>query len=113
MHYKGLSDINGAGLHTCQRGGKMTKEQELKLKRFQTKGFENARSISIYCAEGSLWITAGNNLGDCVLYAGKELHIIASKKVVVEALSDSITFVSVNSEAAEIPHMIAATENNI
>lgn len=90
----------------------MSKEQELRLKRFQTKGFENARSVSVYCAEGSIWITAGNGLGDQVLYAGKELHIIASDKVVIEALSDSVAFVSINPVAA-VPHMIAATENNI
>ncbi|MGE4266988.1 MAG: DUF2917 domain-containing protein [Deferribacterales bacterium] len=87
----------------------MTTKQELKLKRFQTKGFENAKSLSIYCSEGSLWITAGNALGDRVLYAGKELHIIASDKVVVEALADSVSFVTV---MADMPHPHTMTANN-
>lgn len=89
----------------------MTQKQELRLKRFQTKGFEDAKAVSIYCAEGSVWITAGNELGDRILYAGKELHIIASNKVVIEALTDSVTVVSHKSAAeAELPHMITATE---
>jgi len=87
----------------------MTTKQELRLKRFQTKGFEDARSISIFCTEGSLWVTAGNSLGDRVLYAGKEIHIIASDKVVVEALADSVSFVTV---MADMPHPHAKTADN-
>jgi hypothetical protein len=87
----------------------MTSRQELRLKRFQTKGFEDAKSISIYCNEGSLWVTAGNNLGDRVVYAGKELHIIASDKVVIEALADSVSFVTV---MADMPHPHTMTADN-
>ena len=78
----------------------MDKKQELKLKRFQTKGFENSRSVSIYCKEGSIWVTAGNELGDRIVYAGKQLHIITTDKVVIEALEDSITLISLNADPA-------------
>ncbi len=82
----------------------MSEKQELRLKRFQTKGFENARSVSIHCQEGSIWITAGNELGDRVIYAGKEIHLITTEKVVIEALQDSVTIVTLNGQTKDKAH---------
>lgn len=86
----------------------MKGQQELTLKRFQTKGFERSKSISIFCKEGSIWVTAGNGLGDRIIYAGKQLHLIATDKVVIEALQDSVSIISINADeaarTAEMPH---------
>ena len=86
----------------------MSEKQELVLKRFQTKGFENSKSISIYCKEGSIWVTAGNGLGDRIIYAGKQLNLIATDKVVIEALQDSVSVISINADeaarTADMPH---------
>lgn len=94
----------------------MNGQQELSLKRFQTKGFEKSKSVSIHCKEGSIWVTAGNGLGDRIVYAGKELHLIATDKVVIEALEDSVTIISINADeaarSAEMPHHPLTANNS-
>jgi len=74
----------------------MTSKRELRLERFQTTSIDCHKFVSILCTEGKLWITAGKGFNDIVLRKDQHISLIASDKVVIEALASSHLFINHN-----------------
>jgi len=72
-----------------KRGCKMTVYDELQLERFDVKGFDSSKSVSVLCTEGTVWVTGGRCSADIILRAGQEISLIKGGRIVIEALSKS------------------------